>query len=189
MELRLSKSITSSRKCSWHPNALNGFPKWPTNPKQSRTIISVLIDFVLGSSQTSGSYGFGLYYFGPCRVVSYRPSLKDIIKKQGKNRFLDLLQEYPETGVHYLYPFPFTGDKLLSVYAAGKVVIVLLVCIWCFGHWEFAIMSMFLSLLLLLGISELPLQLTSGKDFWICVLISLHLMLFSTYFPFALISW
>ena len=62
-------------------------------------------------------------------LVSYRPSLKDIIKKQGKNRFLGLLQEYPETGVHYLYKFPFTGDKLSQVSAPGKVVIVLLVCI------------------------------------------------------------
>lgn len=62
-------------------------------------------------------------------LVSYRPSLKDIIKKQGKNRFLGLLQEYPETGVHYLYKFPFTGDKFSQVSAPGKVVIVLLVCI------------------------------------------------------------
>ena len=159
----------------------------PTGPQiqnSQEPLSQFLLILSLDQVRHQGAMDLDFIVLALVELVSYRPSLKDIIKKQGKNRFLGLLQEYPETGVHYLYKFPFTGDKLSQVSAPGKVVIVLLVCIWCFGHWEFAIMSMFPSLLLLLGILRVtsPARLWQGFMDAFCVLISLHLMLFSTYF-------
>lgn len=102
-------------------------PSGPQIQNSQEPLSQFLLILSLDQVRHQAAMDLGFIVLALVELVSYRPSLKDIIKKQGKNRFLGLLQEYPETGVHYLYTFPFTGDKLLSVYAPGKVVIVRLV--------------------------------------------------------------
>lgn len=164
-------------------------PSGPQIQNSQEPLPQFLLILSLNQVRHQGAMDLDFIVLALVELVSYRPSLTGIIKKQGKNRFLGLLQEYPETGVHYLYTFPLLGTNFSQVSAPWKAVIVSLVCIWCFGHWEFAIMSMFPSLLLLLGISELPLQLTSGKDFWMHFLCWEYHFIFCYSLPIFLLLW
>lgn len=165
-------------------------PSGPQIQNSQEPLSQFLLILSLDQVRHQGAMDLDFIVLALVELVSYRPSLTDIIKKQGKNRFLGLLQEYPETGVHYLYTFPFTGDKLLSGLCAMEschCFAGLYLMLWTLGICNNVHVSLF-------AFAARNLRVTSPADLWqgfldaFCVLISLHLLLFSTYFPFALIS-
>lgn len=81
--------------------------------------------------------------------------------------FLDLLKKYLESGIYYLAYFPlYWGQISLRFLHQGELSFFFWFVFDALDIGNVTIMSTFPSLLLLLGISELTLQLTSSKALW-----------------------
>lgn len=150
------------------------------DPKQSRTIISVLINFVLGSSETAENCVSGLDCLGSCRIafmLAFRRSLDWLQGYSVTNQVLGLVIgihcNKPGPWIGYrgtlkvvsmtLQPFLFIGTNFSEVCTRKSCHSLDWFIINALDIGNVIIMSMFSSLLLLLRVSELTPQPTSSK--------------------------